>query len=126
VVEGQLHPGDELAIGHHRYRFCIEGAPPPPPKPRTKPRPKIKDDQALESCDEPVPLIDVPLAQAAQKPLMSAPLAPPASGSAKQGPVPIPPPAHPGILPDNIHLAPSHPPGPPHASSPSSHHGQPG
>jgi predicted component of type VI protein secretion system len=125
VVEGQLHPGDELAIGHHRYRVCLEGAPPPSPKPRFKPRPKVKEDQALESCDEPVPLMDVPLAQAAQPPLMSAPASPPASGSAKSVSAPIPPQTHPEILPDNIHLAPSHPPGLPPAASRSSHHGQP-
>jgi predicted component of type VI protein secretion system len=75
VVEGRLHPGDELTVGNHRYQVTWEGevpapssAPPaqkkvPPPTPihpasalpAAIPMP---DDDMLEACDEPVALPD--------------------------------------------------------------------
>jgi pSer/pThr/pTyr-binding forkhead associated (FHA) protein len=62
VIEGRLRPGDEVTIGSHRYQVSWDEAPnaaPPPVVPR---RPAavspvaVDDDEALEACDEPVPL----------------------------------------------------------------------
>jgi predicted component of type VI protein secretion system len=59
VLEGKLHPGDELTVGSTRYRVSWEEAvrrparvqAPPPPRP-------LDDDDMLEGCDEPVALPD--------------------------------------------------------------------
>jgi predicted component of type VI protein secretion system len=60
VVEGRLRPGDEVTIGNHRYQVSWDDAPaaPPPAVPRrAAPVPSVPlDDDALEECDEPVPL----------------------------------------------------------------------
>jgi hypothetical protein len=63
VSEGKLIAGDELTIGNHRYKVSWD------PIPGTPPRQKARDtfrsgvgnavgDEALESCDEPVPLAE--------------------------------------------------------------------
>src|SRR5262245_54006397 len=62
VVEGRLRPGDEVTIGNHRYQVSWDDAPaaPPPAVPRRAaaavPSVPLDDDEALEECDEPVPL----------------------------------------------------------------------
>jgi len=67
VLEGRLRQGDELTIGNHRYQLSwdsISGPASPPPRPRAKetfraPVPANQmADELLESCDEPVPLLD--------------------------------------------------------------------
>ncbi len=61
VVEGKLRPGDELAIGNHRYRVAWDDIPvgrPVVPARRTALPPQPLPDEALEECDEPVPLPD--------------------------------------------------------------------
>src|SRR5438270_5415923 len=60
VLEGSLRGGDELTIGNFRYevQWDAAAAPVPPPlarRGRPAARPAAEDD-ALESCDEPVPL----------------------------------------------------------------------
>ena len=63
VLEGRLRPGDELTIGSHRYRVDWEG-PARAPAPRAgavEPHPgplasADAEDEALEACEEPVPL----------------------------------------------------------------------
>jgi pSer/pThr/pTyr-binding forkhead associated (FHA) protein len=59
VLEGKLHPGDELTVGSTRYRVSWEEA---ANRPRARvqappPRP-LDDDDMLEGCDEPVALPD--------------------------------------------------------------------
>src|SRR5437899_2356069 len=54
VVEGRLRAGDEITIGNHRYQVTWDDAP-AAPVPR-KGAPVRIDDEALEECDEPVPL----------------------------------------------------------------------
>src|SRR5690242_5999961 len=72
VVEGQLHSGDELTIGNSRYQvtwddnLAVPAAPimggkaaPQPHQPRPAPRTALEaDDEMLEDCDEPIPLLD--------------------------------------------------------------------
>lgn len=67
LQEGKLHPNDEVTIGNSRYKVkwdTIEAAHAPPPKVKAAVMPgrleAIDDDEALESCEEPVPL-DEPL-----------------------------------------------------------------
>lgn len=58
VVEGKLHPGDEVTIGNHLYKVVWSDAA-PARKPRKSPRPEPVspvDDALLESCDDPIPL----------------------------------------------------------------------
>jgi len=80
TIEGRLNPGDELTIGHYRYKVVWEAvaasatpssfAPPSPPSgkegkaKRTPIKPSVQEatpranieDEILESCDEPVTL----------------------------------------------------------------------
>jgi predicted component of type VI protein secretion system len=69
VVEGQLHAGDELTVGNHRYqvtwgdepagpRPVAAAAPAPRPSPKAVPPPAEDDDELLEACDEPIALPD--------------------------------------------------------------------
>ena len=69
VVEGRLNENDELMIGGHRYRVSwqMPAAVPPWPSPehraRAEPQPPLRpiaatEDDRLEACDEPVPLVD--------------------------------------------------------------------
>jgi predicted component of type VI protein secretion system len=62
VVEGHLKEGDELTVGNHRFqlRWDALGV---GPKPAKGPKPEQAGsapaaDEALESCDEPVALVD--------------------------------------------------------------------
>ena len=54
VQEGKLRPGDELSIGNHRYRVEGEQEAHPPAPAKPPPVQEPRDDEALESCDEPV------------------------------------------------------------------------
>ena len=62
VVEGKLHPGDELTIGGSRYRVSWDGAVQPAVAPRAWPASPLQvpedDDEHLERCDDPVPLAE--------------------------------------------------------------------
>ena len=58
VNEGRLKPGDELTIGHFRYQlhwFAYAGVPIAAPAPRLTLQ---KEEDPLESCDEPIPLAE--------------------------------------------------------------------
>ena len=106
VIEGCLKTGDELTIGNSRYKVrwdTIGPAAPnaPAPKPERSPRSgraEVVDDEALESCDEPIPLDDSD--PAAGVPLKAVP-----------APAPAKPPraedrADSLILPEELELAP--------------------
>jgi len=62
VQEGRLRPDDELTIGNSRYKVrwdTLAEALAPPLKEKPPPRAgrvDVIDDDALESCEEPVPL----------------------------------------------------------------------
>src|SRR5438093_9183167 len=68
VLEGRLNENDELMIGGLRYRVSWELLPQFPPQPEQGMRVKAEpqrasepiegDDDVLEACDEPVPLIE--------------------------------------------------------------------
>lgn len=61
TVEGKLRPGDEVTIGSARYQVAWEDGAAAVPRARksTLPVPLVDaDDDDLEDCDEPVPLID--------------------------------------------------------------------
>jgi predicted component of type VI protein secretion system len=69
VLEGVLKPGDELTIGNYRYEVRWDAlglSPPGRPGRKTAVRRDMDpvapalDDDALESCDQPVPLEEVP------------------------------------------------------------------
>jgi predicted component of type VI protein secretion system len=104
VQEGKLHHGDELTIGNHRYQVCWDGLPPPRPSllkkesARSGERGPPADDEALEGCDEPVPLAEPRGARKGEFPPVSQPLRP--------APPPPSPSPEPLILPDDIQLAP--------------------
>jgi pSer/pThr/pTyr-binding forkhead associated (FHA) protein len=51
VDEGDLRPGDEVAIGNFRYLVSGDGGPGRPP-------PDVDEDERLERTDRPVPLRD--------------------------------------------------------------------
>jgi predicted component of type VI protein secretion system len=106
LLEGKLRHGDELTIGSHRYKIswtdgdmaaggrvipAAEAAPS-----RTMPEPE--EDDMLEECDEPVPLPEpgAPRPRTAVANENEARRARPSSKSGK-----------PGVLPDNLDLAPS-------------------
>ena len=55
VLEGRLHPGDELTVGGTRYRVSWEEA---VRRPARVPASPPLDDDLLEECDEPVALPD--------------------------------------------------------------------
>jgi pSer/pThr/pTyr-binding forkhead associated (FHA) protein len=67
VIEGNLRAGDELTIGNHRYQVRWDTGPvdragdrqrgrKEPSQPPVKGR--LVNDASLESCDEPIPLVD--------------------------------------------------------------------
>jgi predicted component of type VI protein secretion system len=69
VLEGRLNHNDELTIGGLPYRVCWEQSPELPPRrdqgvavKAVAQRPSqpivVDDDDMLEACDEPVPLVD--------------------------------------------------------------------
>jgi len=68
VLEGQLHPGDELTVGNFLYQVrwdeqALAARPPARPAPRPNAHDATAqphDDEMLERCDEPVPLADYP------------------------------------------------------------------
>lgn len=103
VDEGRLIAGDELTIGHNRYRVSwdespVVAAPPAPPADR---KPTVREpsplaaveDDLLESCDEPVPL-DEPKGRAPA--LFLHPAAPPPPAPVEES----------FLLPDNLELMP--------------------
>jgi predicted component of type VI protein secretion system len=132
VVEGKLNSGDELTIGTYRYQVVWDSAPgepkpvpkaalaippavPPPAArpPREIPRPHAPSvDELLESCDEPIPLLEP------DKPALDLP------GRNKLNPAAPPPAPECGlILPDNLDLLPAsdvYSKGPPQPSQPPS------
>jgi pSer/pThr/pTyr-binding forkhead associated (FHA) protein len=59
VTEGRLRDGDEVTIGGSRFRVSWTDEVRPPPR-AAAPAPRSPDDDDLEECDEPVPLIDTP------------------------------------------------------------------
>ncbi len=119
VVEGRLKEGDELTIGHNRFKVRLDvgeaqpGRParPAPPPARPNPAARPLPDEMLEDYDDPVALDDVdesiPLPRAKPKP---------PSSVKKSQPKPPPPPPPGQIKPDATGLAasdiirpPSHP-----------------
>ena len=64
VHEGRLKPGDELTIGHFRYHihwFAYAGIPMNAPALAALDAPRMslqKEEDPLESCDEPIPLAE--------------------------------------------------------------------
>jgi pSer/pThr/pTyr-binding forkhead associated (FHA) protein len=69
VNEGRIKPGDELTIGNFRYQvnWPAHGSDPGPAPGKLAPG---KEDNMLESCDEPVPLAEA-------EPPQSLPVKPP-------------------------------------------------
>jgi predicted component of type VI protein secretion system len=120
VLEGKLHAGDELTIGNNRFQVRWDSLAPgvgprPPAAQEQPPRPApamSPGDDALESCEDPVPLDEPP---DSPRPLPRA---------RKMGPPPQPlPDLSRPILPDELELAPAsdiYPAGP--APSHHSHH----
>jgi pSer/pThr/pTyr-binding forkhead associated (FHA) protein len=131
VMEGTLKAGDELTIGNHSYQVRWDGlASVKDQRERAKdrvkkdtPRPlpgRAVDDDALESCDEPIALQDSPedanknipaAARPEQEPDRQLPHPAPQEGKAKSGapsdpgaPIPLVLPDN--ILPDKVDLAP--------------------
>jgi len=123
VLEGKLDTGDELTIGTHRYQVNWEeeeahARPIPvassaaagksgPPVAASVPRPRVAvpgtlDDDALESCDEPVPLEEIePPPALSPVPLFKGPAASPLP------PLKSPAASEEGILPESLDLVPS-------------------
>jgi predicted component of type VI protein secretion system len=101
VQEGRLRPDDELTIGNSRYKVrwdtLAEALAPPirEAAPARAARVDVLDDDALESCEEPVPL---------DEPNSPLPIAARAVQSAERKPEPEP--LESIILPDNLELAP--------------------
>jgi predicted component of type VI protein secretion system len=64
VTEGKLISGDELTIGNHRYKVTWDPVPGTPPRQKARDTFRsgidhaVAEDEALESCDEPVPLAE--------------------------------------------------------------------
>lgn len=105
VQEGQLRPGDELTIGSFRYRVSWSELDRPLTPLRKEPaqpaRVEAFDDDALESCDDPVPLPEPPGGYRHAPPVGTRL---PSDASDSQATA-IPQEAD--ILPEDIHLAPS-------------------
>lgn len=57
VLEGKLRPSDELTIGNVRYKVRWETIE-QQQKPREMPRVDVVNDDALESCEDPIPLAE--------------------------------------------------------------------
>jgi pSer/pThr/pTyr-binding forkhead associated (FHA) protein len=127
VIEGSLKAGDELTIGNHRYRVSWDSLASNPRSKEKKPADKLPalqrplhefDDELLEECDEPVPLVE-----AGPKPLVkSPPPAPPSpvAESKLDSAVRAAPPNLPiaPVLPDKLELAPGSDSFPPCPASP--------
>ncbi len=109
VLEGKLRGGDELTIGSHRYQIrwdpledrggrSAERKPEPARRP-VAPVPS-DEDEMLESCDEPVPLVEPGKAAARPAP---APTVNPAAFDATDDPA-----LHesPLVIPEDLNLAP--------------------
>jgi pSer/pThr/pTyr-binding forkhead associated (FHA) protein len=109
VLEGRLRATDELTIGNSRYK--VRWDPTEPSNAANEPasrkqeraprsgRAEVVDDDALESCDEPIPLDDSDLNEAAPLKAAPAPQPAPAKPPLDERPDPI-------ILPDDLELAP--------------------
>src|SRR5262245_22789376 len=98
VQEGKLQVDDELTLGNTRYKVRWETIEAALPVAKEKPparagRVDVLDDDALESCEEPVPLDD---------PEGPSPQTPPGEKGAGRSLDP----GEPIILPDNLELAP--------------------
>src|ERR1041385_4601424 len=104
VLEGKLRPSDELTIGNVRYKVRWETIEQQQQKAREMPRVDLVNDDALESCEDPIPLAE-PREKGGRVPTGSpAKLADPRSQ-----PVPVPALAEMEesiIIPDNLQLAP--------------------
>lgn len=117
VIEGRLRPGDELTIGNFTYQIRWDSAVDEVPKERQRLEKQIarhgptdrppNEDEILEECDEPVPLVE--------------PDGGPLQGTDKPPPELLAPeilpvidveleatdkPPYPGIVPDDLELAP--------------------
>ncbi len=112
VNEGSLREGDELTIGNHRYRVQWNAQPADPANRLQLPgkeavrrtRHVPDDEEALESCEEPVPLAEPGSGVEAMPVLPSAPVEAPPEPAA-----PKPPPARQPssvVLPSQLNLAP--------------------
>jgi predicted component of type VI protein secretion system len=92
VLEGKLRGGDELTIGSHRYQIRWDPHAEPggmrrPPSHHQKPEPAPArgtngsipniEDELLEACDEPVPLVEPGAGTQRSEPLHRSPAAPP-------------------------------------------------
>src|SRR5947199_8958846 len=71
VLEGRLRGSDELTIGNARYKVRWDATGGAPNQPASKlersprsARAEVVDDDALEACEEPIPLDDSDLAAA--------------------------------------------------------------
>jgi pSer/pThr/pTyr-binding forkhead associated (FHA) protein len=122
VLEGRLNENDELMIGGHRYRVSWTMVPDLSGRPDAGMRVKVEpqrpaqpigadDDEQLEACDEPVPLVDPrgvrpqPASQKHSAPHTSA--VPPRELSVES--LPATPAAEPlpsSIIPEELNLAP--------------------
>jgi hypothetical protein len=115
IIEGSLKAGDELTIGNHRYRVSWDSVPSNPHSKGKKPadkrpvsRPPLQDvdDEMLEECDEPIPLVEAGPKPLAKSPPQAPPSQPPQSkrDSAVRAGSPAIPTPH--VLPDKLELAP--------------------
>lgn len=96
VVEGKLKPGDEVTIGSNRYRVTSGDSPAPP---RAAARPVPLDDDALEECDEPVPLQEPSRAAEPRPAPKPTPPPPPKKQASDEDSV---------LIPEDLQLLPSH------------------
>jgi pSer/pThr/pTyr-binding forkhead associated (FHA) protein len=114
ALEGRLKTGDELTIGSYRYQVRWDVLPAKPSQPRPMAREPLAitpgedalDDEVLESCDDPVPLVE-PNATAPEDASNHGPASGPRA-AAKRHPSDQPqkrPDSR--ILPDQLELAPS-------------------
>ncbi len=126
VLEGSLVEGDELTIGNFRYQVRLQMAAEEAVKLATKRkitqavgRLAPADDDALESAEEPIPLVE-PIETVPKPSMRSLPL--PAASPAAAAEAPPPPPEKNNlpslILPENIELAPASDELPPFPKSP--------
>ncbi len=108
VLEGRLKEGDELTIGGSSFRVSWEDTPEPVPRQsllskKSEAEPSAYDqDDALESCDEPIALAEPFLGQ---KSLPHSKSKQPRPRAKAPDHAPSPP-AGPRIIPDQIGLAP--------------------
>jgi pSer/pThr/pTyr-binding forkhead associated (FHA) protein len=114
ALEGRLKPGDELTIGSFRYQVRWDTIPAKVGPPKMQAREPLAitpdeegiDDEVLESCDEPVPLVE-PSATAPEDAPSDAGPRKPRSGVRKP-PVNEPEKAQDSpVLPERLDLAPS-------------------